>query len=221
MVQVFWPFDHPGVAVPLRASCEAPPDRTRRRARRSPAPPIPQVDDARQEALLLGLRAEGVDHRSDHAGAESERFGRIRPLQFVVENQELDRAPTGPAPLGRPVRDGPPPGGEDARPAHDVVLAGAPSSRRSCLGWREAVPRAQTRRTSSRNATSSSVKRKSIGSSRDLVARHKASKTPRRQHVMTARASIVTPVRDTRAPLPRVRRLRSPHSRLSAEQLRR
>src|SRR5208337_4676702 len=87
------------------------------------APPVAQVDDARQEPLLLRLRAEGVDDGPDHADAEGDRLRRVAALHLVEIDDLLDRAPACAAPFRRPERNRPALVGQDARPAHVVVLA--------------------------------------------------------------------------------------------------
>ena len=122
VVQVFWPEI-------TQESPSAPGARAQAREVRSGAglgkalaPPVAQVDDARQEPLLLRLRAEGVDDRPDHADAEGDRLRRVAALDLVEEDRLLDRAPARAAPFLRPVRDRPALVGEDARPADVVVL---------------------------------------------------------------------------------------------------
>src|SRR5215207_4634723 len=88
------------------------------------APPVVEIGDARQEAALLRLRAEGDDHRPDHADAERQRRGRRRLLHLVLEDVLPHRVPAGAAPLDRPMRHRPALGVEDAGPFDELVLRG-------------------------------------------------------------------------------------------------
>src|SRR4051812_12456445 len=88
------------------------------------APPVVEIGDARQEAALLRLRAEGDDDRADHADAERQRRGRRRLLHLVLEDVLPHRIPAGAAPFDRPMRHRPALGVEDARPFDELVLRG-------------------------------------------------------------------------------------------------
>src|SRR5262249_6782892 len=85
------------------------------------APPVVEIGDAGEEALLLRVAAEGDDHRADHGDAEAERRRRWRLLQFLEENVMLGRGPVAAAPFGRPVRYRPALGVENALPDDEVV----------------------------------------------------------------------------------------------------
>ena len=71
--------------------------------------------------------------------------GRIAALRLVEKDRELDRAPSRAAPFLRPVRGAPAFGGENARPAHIVVLGEAFGRRPSSRGSRPAGCRARRR----------------------------------------------------------------------------
>ena len=126
------------------------------------APPVVEIGDARQEAALLLLRAEGDDHRPDHADAERQRRGRRRLLHLVLEDVLLHRVPAGAAPFDRPVRHRPALGVEDARPVDELVLRGVVAHRRACRGCASGSAVRKKARTSSRKAVSSGVKRRSM-----------------------------------------------------------
>ena len=83
-----------------------------------------------RKRCFCAFGAKGVDHRADHADAESDQFRRIAALRLVEKDRLLDRAPSGAAPFLRPVRGAPALGGENARPAHIVVLGQVPAGDR-------------------------------------------------------------------------------------------
>ena len=90
------------------------------------APPIIDISDTRQKALLLRFIAESVDHRTDHRHAECQRLRRRRELQFFVEDVVLHRGPAGATILHRPMRHAPALLVEDAIPFHHFILGGVP-----------------------------------------------------------------------------------------------
>src|SRR6201999_1396101 len=110
------------VALALGLGLERSEVRTRTRLRKSLAPPVVDIGDARQILLLLLLIAERVDHRADHADAEGERRRRRMHLQLFVEDVALHRGPAGAAMFLRPVRDAPALLVEDAPPGDHLVL---------------------------------------------------------------------------------------------------
>ena len=133
------PRDHPAVGVAPGACPQARKVRSGAGFRKALAPPVAEVDDARQESLFLRLGAKGVDHRADHADAERDELGRIAALRLIEEDRELDRAPSGAAPFLRPVRGSPAFGGENTRPALIVVLGKAPAGDRLLADRRRQV----------------------------------------------------------------------------------
>src|SRR4029450_8031676 len=81
------------VAVALGRSLERGEIASRARFREALAPPVVEIGDARQGALLLRLGAEGVDHRTDHVDAEAERLRLRSLLHLLLEDIELHDAP--------------------------------------------------------------------------------------------------------------------------------
>src|SRR6185312_15027508 len=95
------------VALALGLGLERSEVRSRAGLRKALAPPVVDTGDARQILLLLFLVAEGVDHRPDHADAESERRRCGMHLQLFVEDVVLHGGPPRSAIFLRPMRDAP------------------------------------------------------------------------------------------------------------------
>ena len=75
--------------------------------RKSLAPPVVERGHARQEFLLLRVRAELDDDRTVHGGIEGNRRRHAVELHLLEEDVLLDRSPIAAAPFLRPVVDGP------------------------------------------------------------------------------------------------------------------
>ena len=134
----------------------------RARLRIALAPPVFAADDARQEALLLRRAAERHDHRRDHLQAERNRARRAGGGGFLVEDVQLHRTPAGAAELLRPARRAP-----ALRCAGSSASACSPrhgSTSPLLMRWAMSAGSCSRRnaRTSSRNASSSGVKFRSM-----------------------------------------------------------
>src|SRR6267378_3142006 len=108
--------------LPLGARLERGQVRARARLRISLAPEVRAVVDARQEALLLGLRAELQQHGRAHPEPERHQRRSLRVATLFLEDVLLHGVPVRPAPFLRPVRRDPALLGEDPVPAQQIVL---------------------------------------------------------------------------------------------------
>ena len=151
------------VAVALRAwSCSE--------ARSEPAPGSEKPWHHQSSRLAMRGRkrffcvlvAERDDHRPDHVDAEGQ--GLRAPGPCCISSWKMycwTGRPAGAAPLDRPIRHGPALRVQDALPGDDVVLARVtPLEHLARMGSGSAVRK--NARTSSRKASSSSVKRRSM-----------------------------------------------------------
>ena len=86
-------------------------------------PPIIHIRRPREEALLLGERAELRDHRANHGAVERHRERHGGLLQLILPEIMLHRRPILSAPFHRPIRHGKPTRVEDALRL-DMLLLG-------------------------------------------------------------------------------------------------
>ena len=135
------------------------------------APPVVEVGHARQEALLLLLRAEGDDDRAAHVGVEGERLRRRRLLQLLAEDVALAERPASgrPTPPAIPAPPSPWRSACAASPRPCPWSALLPATMRSRVS--AGSSRAMKSRTSLRKAISASVKRSSMAFSSEVRRR--------------------------------------------------
>src|SRR5690606_33930676 len=79
--------------------------------------------DPGEESLPLEFVAEGDDDRTDHLRAERKLHRRAGVGGFLLEDELLNRGPSGAAEFARPCWDAPPPAVQALLPAREVVLA--------------------------------------------------------------------------------------------------
>ncbi len=100
-------IDHIMVAVAHRLAAHRREVGARSRLGITLAPPVIARQDARQELLLLGRIAEGIDHRTDHGDAECQWRQRAGERGFLLPEIALDDRPAGAAIFLRPQRRDP------------------------------------------------------------------------------------------------------------------
>ncbi|MNQ86181.1 hypothetical protein D3C85_1013680 [compost metagenome] len=116
---------HVVVAIAHRGGSQRRQVGTRARLGEALAEPVVHVRHARQEMLLLLLRAEGDQHRADHVHVEGDGLRRRRHVQLLLEDVVLGGAPGLATPLRRPGGTGPALGVQDPHPAHHLFLGQA------------------------------------------------------------------------------------------------
>src|SRR5688500_9178206 len=96
------------IAIPNRTGAQRSQIGARTRFGITLCPPLARRNDRRQETLLLLLVAEGGDHRADIFHAERNQPRTARTPKLVLQYKPLQRGPTQPTVLSRPMRHSPP-----------------------------------------------------------------------------------------------------------------